>query len=102
MNTEKIKPLGDRALVKRLAREEKTAGGLFIPETAAQEKGQVGKVIAIGAGRVLTDGSVVAMQVKPGDLVFVGKYSGTDAGKDEQGDEYVIVKEDEILGLFLP
>ena len=90
---EKIRPLLDRVLVKRLANEEKTAGGIYIPDVA-KEKAQTGKVIAIGTGRLLNDGKVVPMQVKVGDIVFLPKYAGTEASGD-----HVIIKEDEILGV---
>ncbi|CDK30936.1 co-chaperone GroES [Candidatus Babela massiliensis] len=90
---QKIRPLFDRVLVKRLAQEEKTAGGIIIPDVA-KEKGQTGKVVAVGAGR-LNDGVYVPMQVKVNDVIFFGKYSGTEAGSD-----YIIIKEDEILGVI--
>lgn len=90
----KIRPLLDRVLVKRLATEEKTAGGIIIPDSA-KEKGQTGEVIAVGKGRSLADGSVVPMNVKVGDKVLLPKYAGTDAGND-----LVIIKEDEILGII--
>ena len=90
---QKIRPLFDRVLVKRLAQEEKTAGGIIIPDVA-KEKGQTGKVVAVGAGRLI-DGVYVPMQVKVNDVIFFGKYSGTEAGSD-----YIIIKEDEILGVI--
>lgn len=90
---QKIRPLHDRVLVERLEQEEKTAGGIIIPDTA-KEKAQTGKVIAIGNGRVLNDGSVAPLAVKAGDIVFFGKYAGTEAGK-----EHVILREDDILGV---
>ena len=90
---EKIRPLQDRVLVKRLANEEKTVGGIIIPDMA-KEKAQTGKVVAVGAGRILTDGKVLPMQVKVGDVVFLPKYAGTEASG-----EHVIIKEDEILGI---
>ena len=91
---EKIRPLLDRVLVQRLAHEEKTAGGLFIPDVA-KEKAQTGKVIAIGTGRMLSDGKVVPLQVKVGDIVFLPKYAGTEASSD-----HVILREEEILGVI--
>ena len=91
---EKFRPLGDRVLLERIENEEKTASGLYIPE-AAREKPQTAKVIAVGTGRVDADGKVHPLHVKVGDLVYFGKYSGTDAGK-----EYLIVREDEILGII--
>ncbi len=90
---DKIRPLLDRVLVKRLANEEKSAGGIYIPDVA-KEKAQTAKVIAIGTGRLLNDGKVVPMQVKVGDIVFLPKYAGTEASGD-----HVIIKEDEILGI---
>jgi len=93
MSVEKIKPLRDRVLVERLPHEEKTEGGLYIPE-AAKEKTQTGKVIAVGDGKLTDDGRSIPVAVKAGDTVFFGKYAGTEAGK-----EYVILREDEILGV---
>lgn len=90
---EHFRPIGDRVLIKRLEGEQKTAGGLFIPDVA-KEKAQTGSVIAVGPGRLDRDGKMVPTEVKPGDKVYVGKYTGT-----EIGDEYVIVREDEILGV---
>lgn len=90
---EKIRPLLDRVLVKRLANEEKTVGGIIIPDMA-KEKAQTGKVVAVGAGRILPDGKTLPMQVKVGDIVFLPKYAGTEASN-----EHVIIKEDEILGI---
>lgn len=91
---EKFRPLGDRVLISRIEDEEKTAGGIYIPD-AAREKAQTGKVIAVGTGRIDTTGRVTPLHVSVGDLVYFGKYSGTDAGKD-----YLIVREDEILGII--
>lgn len=90
---EKIRPLYDRVLVQRIEDEGKTPSGLYIPENA-KEKAQTGKVVSIGAGRVTIDGKVVPMQVKVGDVIFFGKYAGTDAGKD-----HLIIREEEILGI---
>lgn len=90
---EKIKPLHDRVLVKRLELEEKTRGGIIIPD-AAKEKAQTGKVVAAGAGRVTSEGKTIPLAVRAGDIVFFGKYAGTEAG-----DDYLIVREDEILGV---
>jgi len=91
---EKFRPLGDRVLVARIEEEEKTSGGIYIPD-AAKEKAQTGKVIAVGTGRIDTTGKVTPLHVNVGDLVYFGKYSGTEAGKD-----YLIVREDEILGII--
>ncbi|MCL4361426.1 co-chaperone GroES [Candidatus Dependentiae bacterium] len=91
---EKIRPLGDRVLIKRLEHEDKTAGGIIIPDVA-KEKAQTGKVIAVGTGRVTTEGRTIPLYVKVGDVVFFGKYAGTEAGG-----EYLIIREDEILGVI--
>ncbi len=93
-----IKPLGDRVLVQRLEEaEEKTAGGIIIPDTA-KEKPQRGKVVAVGPGRMNEDGKLLPMNVKVGDEVLFGKYSGSDVKID--GVEYLIIKEDEIYGII--
>lgn len=91
---ENFQPIGDRVLMKRLESEEKTAGGIFIPD-AAKEKAQTCSVVAVGPGRLDRDGKMVPTEVRPGDRVYVGKYTGT-----EVGDEYLIVREDEILGII--
>lgn len=91
----KVKPLHDRIIVKRLEEEEKTAGGIIIPD-AAKEKPQEGMVVAVGSGR-REDGKVVALDVKAGDKVLFGKYSGTEIELD--GDEHLIMREDDILGI---
>ena len=90
---DKIRPLYDRVLIKRRPHEEKTASGLIIPDVA-KEKAQTGEVIAVGVGRVTTDGTLMPMQVKKGDVVFFGKYAGTETSGD-----YTILREDEILGI---
>jgi chaperonin GroES len=90
---EKMRPLRDRVLVKRLELEAKTPGGLYIPD-AAKEKPQQGVVVATGPGRVTTDGKTLPMSVKKGDTIFFGKYAGTEANA-----EYLIIGEDEILGI---
>lgn len=94
---EKLVPLHDRVLIQRLEQEEKTAGGIIIPD-AAKEKAQLGKVIAAGEGKRSNDGNVIPMAVRAGDVVFFGKYSGTEAGS-HAGNEYLILREDEILGI---
>ena len=91
----KVKPLHDRIIVKRLDEEEKTAGGIIIPD-AAKEKPQEGMVVAVGSGR-REDGKVVALDVKEGDKVLFGKYSGTEI--ELGGDEHLIMREDDILGI---
>ncbi len=90
---ERIKPLGDRVLVKRIEGEEKTAGGLIIPD-AAKEKAQIGTVLAVGNGRKDTHGNTIPMEVRVGDKIYFGKYAGTEAGSD-----HLIVREEEILGI---
>ncbi len=92
----KIKPLQDRILVKRIAEEEKTKGGIIIPD-AAKEKPQEGLVVAVGEGKTLDNGQKVAVAVKAGDKVLFGKYSGTEIKID--GDEHLILREDDVLGI---
>lgn len=89
---EKFRPLADRVLVKRIEGEDKTAGGIFIPEVA-KEEAQMGKVIAVGTGRRDTTGKVTPLDVNVDDLVFFGKYAGTKVGN------YLAIREDEILGV---
>ena len=91
-----VRPLRDRVLVKRLEAQEERIGGIIIPDTA-REKPQQAKVIAVGRGRVNDDGKTVPLDVKEGDHVLVGKYSGTEIKLD--GEEYLILREDEILGI---
>lgn len=93
----KIRPLQDRILVKRLEAEEKTAGGLFLP-SSAKEKPQEARVIAVGNGRVGSDGNHIPMSVKAGDRVLFGKYSGSEVKLD--GEEHLILREEDILGVF--
>jgi chaperonin GroES len=93
----KIRPLQDRIIVKRVEEEEKTKGGIIIPETA-KEKPMEGKVIAVGKGKVLEDGKIHPPDVKAGDRVLFGKYSGTEVKID--GEEHLIMREDDILGVI--
>ena len=93
----KIRPLHDRILVKRLDEQEKTAGGLYIPDTA-KEKPIQAKVIAVGTGKVLDDGSVRKLEVKAGDKVLFSKYSGSEVKID--GEEHLIMREDDILAVL--
>jgi chaperonin GroES len=93
----KIRPLQDRIIVKRLKEEEKTKGGLYIPDTA-KEKPVEGTVLAVGNGKVLEDGTVRRLDVKEGDRVLFGKYSGTEVKLD--GEEHLILREDDILGVI--
>lgn len=92
-----LKPLNDRVLVKRLESEEKTAGVLFIPDTA-KEKPSKGAVIAVGPGKVADDGKRVAMAVKVGDSVLFNKYAGTEVKLD--GEEHLVMREDDILAII--
>ena len=92
-----VKPLDDRVLVKQSAAEERTSGGIVLPDTA-KEKPQRGKVIAVGPGKLLDDGKRAAPSVKKGDEVYYGKYSGTEIKID--GDEYVILKESDVLAVI--
>jgi chaperonin GroES len=92
-----IKPLGDRLVVQAAEKEEKTASGLFLPDTA-QEKPLMGTVLAAGPGRVLDNGTALAMEVKAGDKILFGKYSGTEIKLD--GESYLILKESEVLGIY--
>jgi chaperonin GroES len=93
----KLRPLNDRVLIKRIASETKTAGGLFIPDTA-KEKPQEGEVIAVGEGRHLENGKVRPLEIKVGDKVFFRKYAGNEVTLD--GVEHVILREEEILAVF--
>ena len=93
----KFRPLHDRVVVKRIEAEEKTAGGIIIPDTA-KEKPQEGEVVAAGRGKRLEDGTVVPLDVKVGDRILFGKYSGSDIKID--GEEYLILREDEVLGVL--
>jgi chaperonin GroES len=92
----KIKPLYDRILVKRIEEEEKTKGGIIIPD-AAKEKPQEGMVVAVGDGKILDNGQKAALQVKAGDKILFGKYSGTEIKID--GEEHLILREDDVLAI---
>ncbi|UCF66598.1 MAG: co-chaperone GroES [Acidobacteriota bacterium] len=92
----KIRPLHDRVLVKRIEESAKTKGGIIIPDTA-KEKPQEGEVIAVGTGKRDDQGKVHPLEVKKGDRILFGKYSGTEVKLE--GTEYVIIREDEILGI---
>jgi chaperonin GroES len=93
----KVRPLHDRLIVKRVAEEETTRGGIIIPESA-KEKPIEGNVIAVGNGKVLDDASVRPLEVKAGDRVLFGKYSGTEIKLD--GEEHLILREEEVLGII--
>ena len=92
----KIRPLQDRVIIKRIEEEEKTKGGIIIPDTA-KEKPQEGKVIAVGKGKVNDDGKVMPLDVKVGDKILFGKYSGSEIKMN--GEEHLIMREDDILGI---
>jgi chaperonin GroES len=91
-----LKPLGDRLIVKPTEAEEKTAGGIVLPDTA-KEKPQQGEVIAVGSGKLLDNGKVVPMEVKIGDIIYYAKYGGTDVKL--AGDEFVILRQDDVLAI---
>lgn len=92
----KIKPLHDRVIVKRIEEEEKTKGGIIIPDSA-KEKPAEGKIVAVGNGKILDDGSRQALEVKKGDRVLFGKYAGTEIKID--GEEHLIMREDDIIAI---
>jgi len=92
----KIRPLNDRLLVQRLEEEEKTAGGIIIPDSA-KEKPAEGKVVAVGPGKTNDAGERVALQVKEGDVILFSKYGGTDVKMG--GEDYLIMREDDVLGI---
>ena len=92
----KVRPLHDRIIVQRLEEEEQQSGGIIIPDTA-KEKPQQGKVVAVGKGKVKEDGGILPMDVKNGDTILFGKYSGQEIKLD--GDDYLIMREDEVLGV---
>ena len=93
----KVKPLADRLVVKRIEEEEKTKGGIIIPD-AAKEKPQEGRVVAVGDGKVLENGQKSPLTVKVGDKILFGKYSGTEIKID--GDEHLILREDDVLAII--
>lgn len=91
-----LKPLSDRIIVKAVASEEKTAGGILLPDTA-KEKPQQGEVLAVGPGRILDNGSTSPIDIQVGDRVYYGKYSGTEVKLD--GQELVVLRADDVLGI---
>jgi len=93
----KLRPLQDRILVQRMAEETKTKGGIIIPDTA-KEKPAEGKVVAVGNGKLSDKGERVALEVKEGDRILFGKYSGTEV--KVEGEEYLIMREDDVLGII--
>ena len=92
-----IRPLRDRIIVRRIEEQEQVRGGIYIPDTA-KEKPQEGEVIAVGNGKILENGSKVALDVKAGDRVLFGKYAGTEIKLD--GEEFLILREDDVLGVI--
>ena len=91
-----IRPLQDRIIVKRIEEEEKTSGGIIIPDTA-KEKPQEGKVIAVGKGKVSDDGKTIALDIKKGDKILFSKYAGSEVKVN--GTEYLIMREEDVLGV---
>jgi chaperonin GroES len=92
-----IRPLGDRILVKRLEDDEKTKGGIIIPDTA-KEKPQEGRVIAVGRGKMTEEGKVIPLDLKAGDKILFGKYAGSEVKIG--GEEHLILREDDVLGVI--
>ena len=92
-----VRPLHDRVLIKRIEEQETVKGGIIIPDTA-KEKSQEGEVISIGTGKTLENGSIVPLEVKEGDRILFGKYSGTEVKLQDQ--DYLILREDEIVGVL--
>ena len=93
----KIRPLQDRVIVKRIEEEEKTKGGIIIPDTA-KEKPQEGKVVAVGKGKLGENGKIIPLDVKVNDRILFGKYSGSEINID--GEEHMIMREEDILGVI--
>ncbi len=93
----KLRPLQDRIIVERIEEETTTAGGIIIPDTVSKEKPQEGKIVAVGKGKMNDEGKLIPMDVKVGDLVLFGKYAGSEVKVD--GVEYLIMREDDILGV---
>lgn len=93
----KIRPLQDRVIVRRIEEEEKTKGGIIIPDTA-KEKPQEGRVVAVGKGKVNEDGKIIPLDVKVNDRILFGKYSGSEINID--GEEHLIMREEDILGVI--
>jgi chaperonin GroES len=93
----KIRPLHDRILIQRVEEEQKTAGGIIIPDTA-KEKPQEGRVIAVGSGKVTEEGKVVPLEVSAGDRILFSKYAGTEINLD--GEEHLIIRQDDVLAIL--
>ena len=92
-----VRPLADRILVRRIEEKETQRGGIIIPDTA-KEKPQEGEVVAVGPGRKTEEGKLIPLEVKKGDRILIGKYSGTDVKID--GDEFIILREEDVLGIL--
>ena len=92
-----LKPLGDRVVIKPRKPEEKTKGGIFLPETASKDKPLIGEVMAVGSGKLMDDGTRAPMEVKKGDEVIFSKYAGTEVKLD--GEDFLIMREDDILAI---
>jgi chaperonin GroES len=93
-----VTPLHDRVLIKRIEEQETVKGGIIIPDTAKEWKSQEGEVISVGAGKTLENGSIAPLEVKEGDRILFGKYSGTEIKVQDQ--DYLILREDEIVGIL--
>ena len=98
MNVKELKPLGDRVLIEPIFEEEKSKGGILLPDTVSKEKPQVGEVLAIGPGVISKEGKIIPMTVKKGDKVVYAKYSGTDI-KGDNDEDYLILSEKDILAI---
>ena len=98
MNVMELKPLGDRVLIKPMFEEEKSKGGILLPDTVSKEKPQVGEILAIGPGATNKEGKLIPMAVKKGDKVIYAKYSGTDI-KGDNDEDYLILSEKDILAI---
>jgi chaperonin GroES len=98
MNVKELKPLGDRVLIKPIFEEEKSKGGILLPDTVSKEKPQLGEVLAIGPGAISKEGKIIPMTIKSGDKVVYAKYSGTDI-KGDDDEDYLILSEKDILAI---
>ena len=98
MNVKELKPLGDRVLIKPTVEEEKSKGGILLPDTVSKEKPQVGEVLSVGPGATNKDGKMIPMTVKKGEKVVYAKYSGTDI-KGDDDEDYLILSEKDILAI---
>ncbi len=96
MNVKELKPLGDRVLIKPVVEEEKSKGGILLPDTVSKEKPQVGEILAVGPGSTNKEGKIIPMTVKKGDKVVYAKYSGTDI-KGDDDEDYLLLSEKDIL-----